>query len=82
MTLIIDDLLELPIKFAEVILNIIAQTAFKAAWADYRRRLNVALIRLKREYEEGRISKKRVREIESKIYHEMRLANRVLGSEG
>lgn len=76
-----DDLLKLPMKFGEIILNVIAQTAFKVAWADYRRQLNVALIRLKRDFEEGRVSKRRRRELESKIFYELRVAKQVLESE-
>lgn len=78
MTLILDDLLALPVKFTEAILNVIAQIAYKAAWADYRRQLKVDLIRLNRDFEEGKVTKKRKAELESKIYYELRLANQVL----
>ena len=78
--LIVDDLLELSVKFGEIVLNAIAQTAYKVAWTDYRRQLNVTLIQLRRDFEEGRISKKRRREIEAKIFYELRLAKQILES--
>jgi hypothetical protein len=80
MALLVDDVLALPIQFFEVIFNSIIQTTYKSTWAEYRRQLNIILLRLKRDYKEGKISKERMKEIESKIFFELRLANQVLSA--
>ena len=78
MTLLVDDLLEIPAKFFEVIFNSVIQTAYKAAWSDYRRQLNVALLKAKRDFREGKIPEDKWKQLESKIFTELRLANRIL----
>jgi hypothetical protein len=80
MTLLVDDLLEIPVQFFQVIFNAIVQTAYKSTWADYRRQLNISLIKLRREYEEGRVTKEEMQKIEARIFSELRLANRVLSA--
>jgi hypothetical protein len=78
--LIIDDLLTLPVKLSEVILNVLVQTAYKSAWAEYRRQLNIALIRLRRDFEQGKLKRNKMRKLESNIFREMRVARRILES--
>jgi hypothetical protein len=80
LALLVDDLLSLPIQLFEVIFNTVVQTAAKGAWVDYRRRLNIALISLHRDYEEGKITKNKMRALESNIFKELRLANTMIGS--
>lgn len=80
MALLVDDVLAIPVQFFEVIFNSIIQTAYKATWSEYRRQLNVLLLRLKRDYKEGKVSREKMQEIEAKIFKEMRLANRALSS--
>jgi hypothetical protein len=80
MALLVDDVLAIPIQFFEVIFNSIVQTAYKSTWAEYRRQLTVMLLRLKRDYKEGKITRETMKQVESKIFLELRLANRVLSS--
>jgi hypothetical protein len=80
MAILVDDILAIPIQFFEVIFNSIIQTAYKTTWAEYRRQLNVMLLRLKRDYKEGKITREKMKQIESKIFLELRIANRVLSS--
>jgi hypothetical protein len=60
--------------------NSVIQTAYKGAWAEYRRQLNVLLLRVKRDFREGKISKEKMSEMETKIFTELRVANRILSS--
>jgi hypothetical protein len=80
MALLVDDVLAIPLQFFEVIFNSVIQTAYKASWAEYRRQLNVMLLRLKRDYKEGKITREKMKQIESKIFFELRLTNKVLSS--
>ncbi len=80
MALLVDDLLSFPVQLFEIIFNTVLQSAYKGTWADYKRQLNIALIRLHRSYAEGKISRKEMRRIESKIFMELRLANNILES--
>ncbi|MHB1908721.1 MAG: hypothetical protein ACYCQJ_07590 [Nitrososphaerales archaeon] len=80
MALLVDDVLAIPIQFFEVIFNSIIQTAYKATWSEYRRQLNVLLLRVKRDYKEGKVSKEEMQAMETKIFAELRLANRALSS--
>ena len=82
MVFLVDDILEIPAQFFQVIFNSVIQTAYKSAWLEYRRQLNIALIRARRQHEEGRLSKDQFREIEKQIFTELRLAKRVLGQVG
>jgi hypothetical protein len=79
MVLVVDDLLAVPAEFFQVIFNAVIQTAYKSAWVEYRRQLNIALIRAKRNHEEAKISKKEYKQIEEKVFAELRIANRVIG---
>ncbi|MGI0090085.1 MAG: hypothetical protein ACREBS_00100 [Nitrososphaerales archaeon] len=78
MTLLVDNLLEIPVQFFQLIFNAIVQTAYKSTWMEYRRQLNIALIKLRREYEEGRLTKKEMEKVETRIFYELRLAGKVL----
>ena len=82
MPLLVDDLLSIPAEFLQVIFNAVIQTAYKGSWIEYRRQLNIALIRARRKYEEGKMTKKEFNEIEQKIFTEMRMANRIIGPLG
>lgn len=79
MPLLVDDLLELPFQLFGTIFNVIVQTSYKSAWANYKRELNIALLRMRRDFEEGRLTREEMKEIESHIFKEMRVANRMLG---
>jgi hypothetical protein len=80
MVLVADDLLQLPAKFFEIILSTLVQTAYKTRWAEYRGQLTVLLLRLKRDYAEGKISRDEMKEMESRIFRELRIAKKVLGT--
>lgn len=80
MALLVDDLLSFPVQLFEIIFNTVIQSAYKGTWADYRRRLNIALIKLHREYSEGKITKRKMQKLEAKIFRELRIANNILES--
>jgi hypothetical protein len=80
MAILVDDVLAIPIQFFETIFNAVIQTAYKSAWSDYRRQLNVLLLRVKRDFREGKISEADMKKMESKIFLELRLANKVISS--
>ena len=80
MALLVDDILSLPIQLFEIIFNTVAQSAYKGVWSDYKRRLNIILMRLHRDYHEGKITKKKMQAVEQEIFREMRYANAMLAS--
>jgi chaperonin cofactor prefoldin len=79
MVIVADDALFLPIQFIKLILNALIQTTYKTAWAEYRRDLNILLLQLKRDYREQKISKEEMKEMEAKIFLELRIAKKMLG---
>jgi hypothetical protein len=80
LALLVDDLLSFPIQVFELVFNAIIETSYKSSWNDYRRQLNVILMRVRRDYHEGKISRSQMQELKEKIFKELRLANFILES--
>jgi hypothetical protein len=80
MVLIIDDILSIPSKIGGIILNTMAQTIQKVAWAEYSRELKKILLQARHDLDEGKINKTRFAEVESYIFQEMKIARMVLTS--
>jgi hypothetical protein len=74
--LLIDDLLGLPGTIGKIILNTMAQTVEKVAWAEYSRDLKKVLLQARHDYDEGRLEQSDFREIESHVFAEMRLSRK------
>lgn len=80
MTFIIDDLLGLPFKIGEIVLNSIAQTSHTLAWVRYQSELRKKLIQAKRDLEQGKLSQAEFKKVEAYIFSEMRVAKQVVES--
>jgi hypothetical protein len=74
--LLVDDLLSLPSTIGKIILNTMAQTVEKVAWAEYSRDLKKVLLQARHDYDEGRLDQAKFREIESYVFAEMRLSRK------
>jgi hypothetical protein len=74
--LLVDDLLSLPSTIGKIILNTMAQTVEKVAWAEYSRDLKKVLLQARHDYDEGRLDQTKFREIESHVFSEMRLSRK------
>jgi hypothetical protein len=80
MALLVDDLLGLPGTIGKIILNTLAQTVQKVAWAEYSRDLKKMLLQARHDYDEKKITQEQFREIESYVFAEMRAARKVVAS--
>ena len=80
MALLVDDILALPGTIGKIILNTIAQTVHKVAWADYSRDLKKILLRARYDYDNKKIDKEKFKEVEAYVFKEMRLAKKELSS--
>jgi hypothetical protein len=76
--LLVDDILKLPKTIGNIILNTLAQTVQKVAWAEYSRDLKKMLLQARHDYDEGNLSQEKFREIESYVFKEMRMARKVV----
>jgi hypothetical protein len=76
---IVGEILSLPGKIGGIILNTMAQTVHKVAWAEYSRDLKKMLLQARHDYDEKKIDQKQFREIESFVFREMRAARKVVG---
>ena len=81
MALLVDDILALPGTIGKIILNTIAQTVQKVAWAEYSRGLKKILLRARHDYDNKKIDKEKFKEVEAYVFKEMRIANKVLKGE-
>jgi Fe-S cluster biosynthesis and repair protein YggX len=78
MVLIVGDILSLPGTVGKIILNTLAQTVQKVAWAEYSRDLKKLLLQARHDYDEKRITQEQFREIEAYVFKEMRSARKVV----
>jgi hypothetical protein len=78
MVLLVDDIIKLPKTIGNIILNTLAQTVQKVAWAEYSRDLKRLLLQARHDYDENKISQEQFREVESYVFKEMRMARRVV----
>lgn len=82
MVFVVDDLLELPGKFAEIIFNALVQTINKTAWTEYSRELKKLLLRARHDYSRGKINKEKFKKVEKYVFREMKVAKQVLSKKG
>jgi len=80
MALVVDDILKLPGTIGKIILNTLAQTVQKVAWAEYSRALKKLLLRARHDYDNKKIDKDKFKVIESYVFKEMRIAKKGLSS--
>jgi len=80
MALLVDDILKLPGTIGSIILNTLAQTVQKVAWAEYNRALKKLLLRVRHDYDNKKIDKEKFKAIESYVFKEMRIAKKGLAS--
>jgi Fe-S cluster biosynthesis and repair protein YggX len=78
MVLLVDDIITLPGTIGKIILNTLAQTVQKVAWAEYSRDLKKLLLQARHDYDEQKISQEQFREVESYVFAEMRAARKVV----
>jgi hypothetical protein len=81
MALFIDDIIMLPGTIGKIVLNTLAQTAHKVAWAEYSRDLKKLLLQARHDYDEKKITSEQFKEVEAMVFREMRMARKIMSGQ-
>jgi hypothetical protein len=81
MALLVDDIIMLPGTIGKIVLNTLAQTVQKVAWAEYSRDLKKLLLQARHDYDEKKIAVEQFKDIEAMVFREMRIARNVMSGQ-